>query len=445
MTGKLICAVMPLARLCRALITGLATLAALTALTALSPATHAAITLQVQADMRAEISAGRFHPERDGLGLRGSHPPLSWQQGLPMLAIGDGRYAVQVVFADAPHGGQPLQYKFRIERPQQGPDQGWEGGRNRTVSLESAGASVARAFNTGGATDALRRTGHIDHWGEVASAHVGAREVQVWLPPGYAGEPLRRYPVLYLHDGQNVFDAAAAGAEWQVDETAQRLVLAGAIAPPIIVAVSHGADRALDYTPSRMRLPAERTGLPNEVWMGGGLAAYGRFLADELKPQVDARYRTRTGPADTAVGGSSLGGVASLWLALHRGDVFGAALVVSPSLWWDGGLPLRQVQDWRGPTPTQPRPRLWLDMGAHEGAGAVLSARALRLALQERGWKGGDLHYVEDPRGSHDEASWALRVEGMLRFLYPATATPISPPATPPATPPAAPPSTPTR
>jgi predicted alpha/beta superfamily hydrolase len=383
---------------------------------AFGAAAQAAVTVPVEIDMRAEIAAKRFDPAHDGVGMRGSHPPLSWQQTLPARPAADGRYVMEVRFENLPHGAQPVQYKFRIERSGQGPDEGWEQGRNHQLVLDGPAPRVARAFNAPPAFVPLRRTGTIERLGTVPSAHVLAREVQVWLPPAYGRDTTRRYPVLYLHDGQNVFDSAAAGAEWQVDETAQRLAEAGLIDPPIVVAVDSGRDRTAEYTPTAMTLGPERTGLPQARTVGGGAPAYARFLAEELKPLIDRRYRTRPEAASTAVGGSSLGGLVSLWIALHRADTFGAALVVSPSVWWDDGFALRDVRGLQ--TLPDPRPRLWLDMGALEGDEALPAARQLQQALMARGWDATTLRFTEDPAGSHDEASWAARVEGMLRFLY---------------------------
>jgi predicted alpha/beta superfamily hydrolase len=374
------------------------------------------VVVPVEIDLRAEIAAGRFDPARDQVGVRGSQSPLSWQRSLPAVALGDGRYGVEIRFERVPFGNQPVQYKFRIERAGQGPEEGWEPGRNHAIRLEG-GARVARLFGADPAAVAWARTGTLERLGRVASAHVTPRHVQVWLPPGYAKDPVRRHPVLYLHDGQNVFDGESAGAEWMVDETAQRLALAGDIDPPIIVAIDSVNTRITDYTPTAMTLPPERTGTGRAERVGGGAAAYGRFLAEELKPMIDARYRTRPDRASTAVGGSSLGGLVSLWLSLHRGETFGAALVVSPSVWWDDAFALRDVRTLeRLP---EPLPRLWLDMGAQEGAEALPAARQLQKSLMARGWNAATLSYTEDREGGHDEASWAARVEGMLRFLYP--------------------------
>lgn len=373
---------------------------------------------EFEVDLAAAVADGRFDPERDRVGLRGGTAPLSWSTSIPTVARGGHRYSASVRIERPPFGGQPVSYKFVIERRARGLPDLWEPGRNHPLWLQPAADAsggvglvgrVVRAFGAEAAPLPVRRTGRIERLGVVRSAHVLAREVQVWLPPGHGSDPARRHPVLVLHDGQNVFDAAQAGAEWQFDETAQRLVEAGLIEPPIIVAVDSGPDRIADYTPtpSLFGLPPRR--------QGGGAAAYGRFLAEELLPLIAQRYPVQTGPSATAVGGSSLGGLVSLWLALNRSDVFGAALVVSPSLWWGNESALREVL---ARPPGSSRPRLWLDMGGLESAQGIGQARRLREALHQRGWLIPQVAYVEDPLGTHDEAAWASRVEGMLRFLY---------------------------
>lgn len=401
----------------RGLTTGLGS-AALVAPGAARAAAAPPWVVDVEVDLRDEIAAGRFDPARDRVGLRGGWAPLAWDRPLLAEPAGDGRYRLRLVIERAPPGDQPVPHKFRIERDGLGPSEGWEPGPNRLLQLDAPAPRIARRFGEPGPGVVVRRTGTIEPLGRTASRHVAPREVEVWLPPGYhAAGASARHPVLYLHDGQNVFDARAAGAEWQVDEAAQRLCEAGAITPPIIVAVASGPDRLHDYTPTPTWLSARRLGQAEGRRVGGGAPAYARFLAEELKPLVDARFRTRPEPAHTAVGGSSLGGLVSLWLALAQPQVFGSALVVSPSLWWDEGVALRQVQAW-APAPGMPRPRLWLSMGGGEGAEAVPALRQLQQALMARGWDGATLHTVELPEGRHDEASWATLAEPMLRFLY---------------------------
>lgn len=237
------------------------------------------------------------------------------------------------------------------------------------------------------------------------------RDVLVWLPPGYDGAT-GRYPVLYLHDGQNVFDTSTsfAGVEWGVDETAERLVHEGRIAPPIIVAVDHaGAHRADEFAPTH----------DTHRHAGGHAGRYARFLVEELKPWVDASFRTEPAAAHTAVGGSSLGGLVTLYLGLEYPHVFGALAVLSPSIWWDRRALLARVEALPGRLPW----RIWLDVGTAEGRDTLRNARALKGALQQKGWlPGDDLRYLEAHDAGHSESAWAARMEGILEFLFPAAA-----------------------
>ncbi len=380
---------------------------AATLLLCMAASSQAATALNFRIDLSHEIETGRFDPRKHRVGVRGSQWPLSWNTSLTAQdPTGSGLYTVHVLFDRLPFGGQPLQYKFKLERGA-GPDDGWEDGANRQLLLAEGAQQVERAFNSTVPALPLQRTGVIQRLPAVESRHVAAREVQVWLPPGYAASP-RRYPVLYLHDGQNVFDAAAAGAEWQVDETAQRLVRSKALPPMMIVAVSiaSSASRSHDYTPVPGRYRGQQ--------QGGGAAAYARFLTEELKPLIDTRFRTLPGRRDTWLGGSSLGGLVTMWMLLHHGDQFGAGLVVSPSVWWADEAILNDVA---AVDPHMPKPRIWLDIGLREGDDAVAGVRRLHKMLRERGWRDGQLLYTEKPDAAHDEAAWAERVEPMLRFL----------------------------
>ena len=198
----------------------------------------------------------------------------------------------------------------------------------------------------------------------------------VYLPPGYEEQPDRRFPVLYLHDGQNVFDGATAftpGDEWQVDEAAQRMIEAGEIEPIIAVAIYNtGPDRIAEYTPSR-----------DLRYRGSGKGdRYGRFLVEELKPFIDKHYRTSPGSRNTALCGSSLGGLITLYLGLKYPETFGKLAVVSPAAWWNRRMIVRYVLK-------QPKPdsRIWLDIGTAEGENALRNVRLLRDAFLQRGWE----------------------------------------------------------
>lgn len=241
-----------------------------------------------------------------------------------------------------------------------------------------------------------------------------SRTVAVWLPPGYEGDDVTRYPVLYLHDGQNVFDRATSFAEeWQVDETATALIQRGEIAPLIIVGVYNAGDvRVDDYTPS----------VDATHGRGGGVELHGRMLVEELKPWIDSSYRTLPSAASTALGGSSLGGLATLHLGLRYYTAFGMLAALSPAVWWDNRAILEQIDDLPGHLPV----RIWLDAGTGESAAVVPDLRALRDALRRKGWRvGHDLAYAEVEGAGHNERAWAARVAPMLRYLFPSRARPL--------------------
>ncbi|HWQ32654.1 MAG TPA: alpha/beta hydrolase-fold protein [Blastocatellia bacterium] len=242
------------------------------------------------------------------------------------------------------------------------------------------------------------------------SRFLKARDVIVYLPPQYEEEQQRRFPVLYLQDGQNLFDGATSfipGREWQCDETAQRLITANKIEPLIIVGIYNtGESRADEYTPTRVA----------KLKAGGKADQYGRLIVEELKPFIDEQYRTLNEAENTGLGGASLGGLVSLHLGLSYPQVFGKLAIMSPSVWWDNGVILREVEQLSHKTAQ----RIWLDAGTKEGGMMVHNARLLCEALTVKGWQRGvDLHYHEARGAGHDETSWGRRFDRVLKFLFP--------------------------
>ncbi len=239
-------------------------------------------------------------------------------------------------------------------------------------------------------------------------------DLLVYLPPMYHADGERRFSVLYMHDGQNLFDPETSfirGNYWRMGETADAQIEAGVMEPLIIVGIYNSGDRRIDeYTPLQDRR------------LGGGHAdAYGRMLVEELKPFIDAQYRTLPGPETCGMGGSSLGGLVTLYLGLRYPGVFSRLAVMSPSVWWRRRAILKTVAAVR----ERPELRIWLDMGTKESTRAVLDARALRDGLVNKGWQlGKNLAYCEVENGEHTESAWAQRVGPMLQFLFPA-ANPI--------------------
>lgn len=255
------------------------------------------------------------------------------------------------------------------------------------------------------------RPGRLDYIHDFTSAILQAhREVTIYLPPGYDERPEIRYPVLFMHDGQNLFEAERAfipGQHWRLAEAADAAIGARNAEPLIIVGVDNGgADRGDEYTPSYD--PKRK--------MGGKAGDHARMLIEELKPLIDTNYRTIPDPKRTGIGGSSLGGLVAMYLVLRHPAVFGRAAVMSPSVWWDDRMILEEVDRFQ----TLPRPRLWLDIGGREGREALVNVRLLRDRLRAGGWDEENFRYYEDRRGDHSERAWAARSRMMLEFLYPA-------------------------
>jgi predicted alpha/beta superfamily hydrolase len=218
------------------------------------------------------------------------------------------------------------------------------------------------------------------------------RAVTLWLPPGYEQES-RRYPVLYMFDGQNLFDEARAygGVEWRVDESMATLAAAGL--PAIVVGVDHGGERRVrEYTPYG-------TGLGDRTL---------DFLEELLVPRMDAEFRTDAQAGGRFLVGSSMGGLMSLHGLATRPHLFGGAAALSPALWPAGRAIFRTVRALPAAIG-----RLYIDNGTAEPSAAPF----VRL-LREKGYADGEsLRYVVEEGGTHSERAWAGRFPDAARFL----------------------------
>ncbi|MFN8452114.1 MAG: alpha/beta hydrolase-fold protein [Anaerolineae bacterium] len=223
------------------------------------------------------------------------------------------------------------------------------------------------------------------------------RDVLVYLPPSY-GFSDRHYPVIYMQDGQNLFDSATAfaGSHWHVDETMD--MLAGEGIEAIVVGVNHANEQRInEYNPFPY------------FWQGRG-DVYLRFLTETLKPQIDRDFRTRPQREATGILGSSMGGLISVYAYFHAQETFGYAGVMSPSLWVAGGAIIRSVHD----APFAPG-RVYIDNGTREP-----SARRLHGLLCKKGYvRDLELRYVVEVDAEHTESAWARRLPDALRFLLP--------------------------
>ena len=228
-----------------------------------------------------------------------------------------------------------------------------------------------------------------------------ARDIDVYLPPSYA-RTRRRYPVVYVQDGQNLSDPERAFAgTWSVPDVIRALASRGVEA--VLVGVPNMGERRLyEYSP-----------FYDQTHGGGGGDAYVAFVERTLKPLIDKRFRTRPEREATGILGSSMGGLVSLYAFFRAPETFGFAGAMSPALWFAERAILRYVE--RDGAPTG---RIYLDVGTEEGAGTLRDAQQLARILERKGYRPGEsLVFTEEPGGRHEEAHWGRRLGPALEFL----------------------------
>lgn len=246
--------------------------------------------------------------------------------------------------------------------------------------------------------------GRVEVWRDVAAAkNIKPRDIFVWLPTAYDAQPDRRLPVLYMHDGHNVIDPRFStwGIDWGIDETIERLAAAGTIEPRLVVAPFCTEDRRAEYSPHHQG--------PD----------YAAWLLDELKPRVDATFRTRPGRDDTAVMGSSMGGLISLHIALTYPHLVAQAGCVSTHWVWEDAQYLRDLEA-TPPPHTGASPFLYFDFGTVgvDEPYPPLQARA-DAALVRAGWR-PDVDFVTRrfEGAEHSEAAWRARLDSIVTHLF---------------------------
>jgi predicted alpha/beta superfamily hydrolase len=237
------------------------------------------------------------------------------------------------------------------------------------------------------------------------------RRLRIYTPDAYDSEPDRRFPVVYMQDGQNIFShpESALFHTWCANATMQRMVEERRIAPWVIVAVDHGPDRFAEYSPwAEPRFKADGRG-----------QLYGDFLVSHLKPWVDRTYRTLADAQSTAIMGSALGGLISLWTAMKWPDVFGRVAGISPSLMWADRAIFKEWSAHPGRWT-----RVYLDSGASEhvtfagvGLDYAAAARDFFEHLKKLGYADWELRLVLEPNGNHHEIDWRRRLSDVWEWL----------------------------
>ncbi len=244
------------------------------------------------------------------------------------------------------------------------------------------------------------------------------RTLILYLPPGYDQHPEARYPVLYMQDGQNLFDESTsfAGVEWRMDEAAQKLIANDEVNPFIIVGIYNTPDRTAEFTPPPM-VTANSTAR-------GDL--YARFIVEGIKPYIDKTYRTQADRAHTLIGGASMGGLISLYTAQTHPETFGGIVVLSP---WLRLNDTKLLAFWPGDGRWLRNERIYSDMGTAPGnnganypggaSAAIADGKDFAVALQSAGLQPDkDFIFRQIEDGHHDEASFGAEIESVLRWIF---------------------------
>ncbi|MBL8627832.1 MAG: alpha/beta hydrolase [Myxococcales bacterium] len=342
--------------------------------------------------------------------LRGSGAPLSWTSGVALTAGADDTWTFTATGLAA-----PIEFKPLLD------DATWARGPNYHLAPGQALDLYPHFTATAGRVVTLIPS-------FTSTALGNSRAIRAYLPAAYDENPRARFPVLYMHDGQNLFDPATAfgGNEWQVDEALDAAGEAGRCATgatcgndgdcgggacltvrdTIVIGIDNTPGRIWELTPTA----------DASIGDGGGGDAYLTMVATELKPTVDAMLRTSPGPADTAIMGSSLGGLISAYAGVTRPGVFGLIGAMSPSTWWDDRVIIARV----AATPATPRPRrVYVDSG-NAGASSDDVANTNQLAQTYLGLgyvEGTTFHHVVQAGATHSEVYWAQRFPAAALFL----------------------------
>jgi predicted alpha/beta superfamily hydrolase len=239
--------------------------------------------------------------------------------------------------------------------------------------------------------------GNVDYHREIYSPILDKkRDFFVWLPSGYDDNPAKRYPVIYLQDGQNLIDpkTSFAGIDWQVDETVTRLIGEFRIKEIIVVGINNNNDRLEEYSDS---LKGER---------------YRKFVIEDLKAFVDSNYRTLPDNKNTAVMGSSMGGLASFLIAWKHPEVFSMAGCMSSSFYYNDDKVFKMIDEYAGP---KKHIRFYID----HGEDGLIRGQKMFCKLTQMGYViGTDLDYFYAPKAEHNESEWAKRLERPLIFFF---------------------------
>lgn len=250
------------------------------------------------------------------------------------------------------------------------------------------------------------------------SAHLdNKRDIFVYLPPSYRNDKNRQYPVLYMHDGQNIFHPAFNGYSWNVDQTVDRLVQHHIIEEIIVVGIPNmGMERSDEFTHEMEGIHYQS----DKVHIKPRGHLYEAFIVEELKPYIDSVFRTKPEPEHTALMGSSRGGQVTYHIGFRRPDIFGKLAIISPYFTCVDSFTLEEIKVYHDFNKKQPISKIWIDLGSCEGT-LVMEKHVREAAekLLDLGYEAdNELIYFYDPGAAHSEKDWATRLSSPLIHFY---------------------------
>lgn len=341
-------------------------------------------------------------PDSGPVSIAGSHPQVGDWQSIPFDRASDGTWHKTAQL----DSGATIDFKItRGSWDKEALDEDLTVPGNRHLAVSGDTTLFITVFKwkdeVPGASPKIRGqvTGTVITHRNRTGAGVLPRDIHVWLPPSYDSEPAKRFPVLYMHDGQQIFDPRTSthGVDWQIDEAVTRLAADGKMREIIVVGVNNTANRGNEYSDT------------------ADGKAYQNFLIQNVKPFIDEHYRTLSGREHTAVMGSSMGGIASFLLVWHHPDVFSMAACLSPAFFldWD------ELKNPAWPIPGMPV-RIYMDNGGIGLEERLQPGCDLMLeALKSKGFiLGKDLLWFKDKNAEHTEAEWAKRAWMPLQYHF---------------------------
>ncbi len=355
-----------------------------------------------------KVKASNLAPEED-IFITGNHPSLGeWHPDKIRLTRDEKEPDYRVIQFQLPHNSY-LEYKFtRGSWETEGLENNTYGTGNHTVLVDSNKTLTHKITGwkdqlakESEATINTRITGNVKYHRKMTDGHLRERDIIVWLPESYEANPEKHYPVLYMHDGQNIFDPITSftGVDWQADETASKLIKEKKMQEIIIVGIYNTIDRLEEYSLSPLG------------------KRYRQFIIHHLKPFVDANYRTLPERKHTATMGSSMGGLVSFLLVWYHSETFSKASCLSPSFIFRKNQAIRAIK--KSPLPKHPI-AVYMDCGGIGGERLLHRGckRLIKLLKNKGFFKHHYLHFSYYRNARHNEADWAKRLWRHFLWLY---------------------------